>query len=487
MKDPVEVIARTRKRLARLATTQSLLCLALPLAVTLGAAASLDVINRLAFDHFGYLIEGVRAKLWQESLLGVAFAESFAAAWFAWRSHADANDFVRTAERIDQCVHGRQEIVTLATLADPAHSATTGARSPLFPLLWRHALSYLDKFEPQREFKLDVGEPIRRSSLLAIITAGIVSIATLALMTAPTPAQAVVRRLARLASSMDSSAAAPAQQMTAAARDVAKDLENPRLPLEQKLAELQALKQELEKFESEQQKAQAGEGNSSGRGNGGGGSGGGSGKGSGPGSGSGKAGTGSGNGRGGKQDQEMVELRNDLSKAEAKLEQQSASGKQARTAQNSSGKGNGSTPQPGSSPGQTGGQGQSPGSGAFRIPQPGALAANHTPSGQTTNSRQNDKGSLGDTHLGEFPKAGNYQRYYKLGEGGAGLTIRDARYVTFQLPSEVASTGAGAPVSDSGRPRATTPYTNAPFKQERLPISPDEQQLVPPRYRELIH
>jgi hypothetical protein len=30
------------------------------------------------------------------------------------------------------------------------------------------------------------------------------------------------------------------------------------------------------------------------------------------------------------------------------------------------------------------------------------------------------------------------------------------------------------------------PYTNAPLKAERLPASPDEQQLVPPRYRELI-
>jgi hypothetical protein len=41
-------------------------------------------------------------------------------------------------------------------------------------------------------------------------------------------------------------------------------------------------------------------------------------------------------------------------------------------------------------------------------------------------------------------------------------------------------------VPDSARPQASTPYTNSPLKQERLPVSPDEQQLVPPRYRELI-
>jgi hypothetical protein len=93
---------------------------------------------------------------------------------------------------------------------------------------------------------------------------------------------------------------------------------------------------------------------------------------------------------------------------------------------------------------------------------------------------------MGDTHLGEFPKPGNYQRFYKLGEHGPAINIRDARYVTFQLPTEIQSAGTGAIVPDNTRPRATTPYTNAPLKQERLQISPDEQQLVPPRYRELI-
>jgi hypothetical protein len=73
-----------------------------------------------------------------------------------------------------------------------------------------------------------------------------------------------------------------------------------------------------------------------------------------------------------------------------------------------------------------------------------------------------------------------------LGEHGPAINIRDARYVTFQLPTEIQSAGTGAIVPDNTRTRATPPYTNAPLKQERLQISPDEQQLVPPRYRELI-
>jgi hypothetical protein len=93
---------------------------------------------------------------------------------------------------------------------------------------------------------------------------------------------------------------------------------------------------------------------------------------------------------------------------------------------------------------------------------------------------------MGDTHLGEFPKGGNYQRFYKLGERGATIDVRDARYVTFQLPTEIESAGTGAVVADNTRPRATAPYTNAPLKPQRLRASPEEQQLVPPRYRELI-
>lgn len=93
---------------------------------------------------------------------------------------------------------------------------------------------------------------------------------------------------------------------------------------------------------------------------------------------------------------------------------------------------------------------------------------------------------MGDTHLGEFPKASNYQRFYKLGENGPAINVRDARYVTFRLPTEIESPGEGAIVPDNSRLRAITPYTNAPLNQQRLPVSPDEQQLVPPRYRELI-
>jgi hypothetical protein len=122
------------------------------------------------------------------------------------------------------------------------------------------------------------------------------------------------------------------------------------------------------------------------------------------------------------------------------------------------------------------------------MPKPGSEARNNlpAPAGGTPSGRRDDKGSMGDTHLGEMPKAGNYERFYKAGEGPP-LEIHDARYVTFRLPSTVVGNAeAGRTVADAEHPAASVGYTNAPLKQERLGDTPDERQLVPPRYRDLI-
>jgi hypothetical protein len=89
--------------------------------------------------------------------------------------------------------------------------------------------------------------------------------------------------------------------------------------------------------------------------------------------------------------------------------------------------------------------------------------------------------------LGDFPKAANYERFYKLGEKGPPIDIRDARYVVFRMPAAVVSAGGeGKTVADASNPSASVPYTNVPLKEGQATASPDEQQLVPPRYRDLI-
>jgi hypothetical protein len=459
----------------------------LPFAVTLAIALNLDAINGLAFDHFGYLIGASSARLFQRSLLALALVQLVAVALLAWRAWSHASDFVRTAERIDRYVGGRQEIVTFATLSDPSHPAAADMRSPLFPMLWGRVAAYLETFDPRAAFRLELREPLVRSFVLAALAVVLFSTVAFALMTQPTPAQAVIHRLQQLASSIDASAASPKQQQLAvAARDVARDLINPKLPPQEKLAELQALAQELQKYQAQHQTAQAGKVNSSGggSGNGSGGGGRGAGQGSGSGNGSSTSRTGSGAGNAGKTNQQMVELHNDIAKAQVQLEQEAESGNKTTTARNDSPNGSGAAPKPGPNRNQPGGQNPSNGNG--QVPQPQTLASGKMLSGEGLGARGSSHGSTGDTHLGEFPKPGNYQRFYKPGERGPTINVRDARYVTFQLPTEIASTGTGVMVPDNTSPRATTPYTNLPLKLERLPVSPDEQQLVPPRYRELI-
>jgi uncharacterized membrane protein YgcG len=481
------MIIRSQNRLARLAVIRAVLHAALPLAATLAIALDLNVLNALAFDHFGYLMEAASARVFQQSLFGLTLIQFVAIALIAWRARGRSRDLVWTAEQIDRCVDGRQEVVTLAILSDPTNPKAANLRSSLFPMLRERVFTYLGAFDPRAAFRLEFREPLWRSFVLAALAVILVSSAAFALMTRATPMQSVVHRLQLLSDTIGTSATGLAQQpLVDAARDVAQDLINPKLPPQVKRAELQALERELEKFQKQHSSASTGKGNSSGGGNGNGrGDGQGVGSGSGSGNGSGLSQNGSGAANHGKGSQQLVELHNDIAKAQIKLEQEADSANQRTAARNDSSNGRRTAPRPGTNPNQPGGQNSSKGSGP--VPQPSGLASSKMPSGYSPSAPRGDRGSMGDTHLGEFPKAGNYQRFYKLGERGPAINVRDARYVSFQLPTEIEAAARGAMVADNTRPQARTPYTNSPLKQERLPVLPDEQQLVPPRYRELIH
>ncbi len=66
------------------------------------------------------------------------------------------------------------------------------------------------------------------------------------------------------------------------------------------------------------------------------------------------------------------------------------------------------------------------------------------------------------------------------------MDIKNARYVLFRIPPAVQSGGRGKSVIDNERTSATVPYENLPLKDERIAAEPDERQLVPPRYRDLL-
>ena len=504
MVNPIEQIGKSRRRLARLAAMTAAIDLTMPLGLTILFALGLDVIAALTWENFGYILTDDREMLFGEILVGACAVQLVIMGGLALFAYWKADDFLGAAAVVDSHIGGHQEILTLATLANPARPQERERRSPLFPMLWRRAIAYLDLFEPRREFKLKLAQPLKRSAIAAVFMMIVLAVAAMAFVVVPTPDQAIAHRLRQVARALDSSSATPAERdLVKAMRDVARDLENPRLPPEQKLQELAAMKRELEQVEQQRQSGTSmaknsagssgggsGSGNSKGTGSGSGdGSGEGRGSGTGKGTGSGVGTGGSGNGKGNQTDQKMVELGNDISKAQAQIE--AAAGQPNKnTGSQQANNGTGMAPKEGGNPDATGPRKQPNGSGSVELPRPGSEARNNLPAsaGSTPPSgRRDDKGSMGDTHLGEMPKAGNYERFYKPGEG-PGLAIHDARYVTFRLPgAAVSSADGGRTVADAEHPVAAAAYTNAPLKQERLADTPDERQLVPPRYRDLIH
>jgi hypothetical protein len=502
--NPIEQISRCRTRLANLAAWRVIVTATAPIAITVAAGLGLKAAAALVWNHWGYLIQPETVAVVRNLIFMAVGGEVLAAAYFTRRAWKESNDFAKTAERIDDLVGARQELITLATFADPSRPDSKDGRSPLFAILWRHAIAYLRQFDPRREFRFEAGEPLRRSSIFSGAIAIALGLAMLALMRLPTATQAAAYRLRQYAASADTPGATPEdRQIAEAARGVAKDLDNPQVPPPQKLAELQAIKRAIEQFQADKSNQQSGAGNANGNGNGAGkGSGGGSGDDKGNGGGEGGAGNdasakGSGAGAGSKSgggdknspaDAQSAKLDKDLAKAEAKLQEESTTRDKNLTADNQDKNGTGLAPQGGGNPNQPGPQSNPNGAGSVQLPDTGKLAQSEAPpSAGNPSGHRDDKGSLGDTHLGDFPKAASYERYYKLGDKGPAIDLKNARYVTFRLPtSMVAGSAEGKAVRDTGSPTATTPYTNAPLKENRLAASPDEEQLVPPRYRDLL-
>ncbi len=441
------------------------------------------------------------------ALLAVGVIAIVVGAGRGWRAYSLADDFVGAAIQVDARVHANEQIVTLATLSAPA--IPEASRSPLFPVLMRNVTAALSSFNPEKEFVVEVGEPIKRSSLpsAAIIVA--LGIAALALIRPPLPIDTTAIQLRKLADKIEASAPTPEEkQIAQKVKKVAKTLTNPNVPPEEKKKQLDEVLAEVEKKEAHSgDQAGAATGTSKGSGSGassssnasGGSEGkgeGGQSQGNGKGSGKGEGKGGSNNPQskgGGKKNGEKnngtadsIELKNELAKAQAQVQTEDLAANQtpnkpapdAKTAQ---------APQPGNNPNQQGGSTKNPnekGSAPMPVPQAGNGAETKMPNGQ--GPKPNTGGTGGDTHLGEFPTAANYERFLKPGEKGSGLHLNDARYVVFKIPSGAPSGDEGKTVIDTERPKATTAYTNAPLAPTADTAPPDERQLVPPRYRDLI-
>lgn len=501
MVNPVEQITAARRRLARIAAIRTGLQPVGPAIAAILAAALFTILGRITWERSGYVVDSPAAEALRIALVAVGLLALAAAGVAAWMAYRRADNFVAAAEQVDSMVGAHEEIVTLAILADPGNvERAREGRTPLFPVLWRRVIGYLDGFDAARAFKVEARRPLLRSLAMAggvlMLTAGM----TAALVRLPSPGEIQARKLRQIARALANSPDAIDRTLAAETMDAADSLENPTLPPEEKIARLDALKKDLEHEEQQNRQAASsssasatgvGTGKSGGKGAGSGqGASNGNGKGKGNGSGNGNgngSGPGAGTNQGGGGDKnhpQIAELKNEVADAQAQI--QSASGDQSKAPSPSNKDGAGNALIAGKNPNKKG-PSQEPGALAkANLPKPDAQATSAMAGGAGSGPK-NAKGSSGDTHLGEMPASERFQRFYKVGDKGPPMALRDARYVLFRLPPEAPAGGAGPLVADTSRPTATVPYSNVPLKQNRLDVAPEEQQFIPPRYRDLIH
>ncbi|HUO03628.1 MAG TPA: hypothetical protein VMU16_00390 [Candidatus Binataceae bacterium] len=464
-------------------------------------------IGTITWERFGYSIAPGRAEAFRAILAvggAIALIVGAVRAWLAWR---EADNFTDAAADVDRCVGGHEQIVTLAGIAGPGGCVPERLKTPLFPILWARAVACLGAFNVRREFRFEIGDVLTRSGVMAAVVALLILIAAMGLVRAPSPDDTEAARLRSLAEALSNPSASPDELALAdSIRSAADAIENKALSPEQKKHRIEEVKQQAEKAAEKRHNEQSGKDHGTGKSNAasangkGGGKGGGSSASQGKSSGAGNSEGGSGatknekgegpghneqagsknNGANGnnsghndKTDQQNIELQNELAKAQSLIESENAKNQSgSNPGQNPDQKIASNAPNP-NLPGDT--------------PMPGHDGERNVPSAGGNPKDNRDRGSsMGDTHLGEVPAPANFQRFLKPGEKGAVLGIHDARYVMFRIPGAPPAASGGTTVLDSGRPHASAPYVNAPLAPTRDDAPPDERQLVPPRYRDLI-
>ncbi len=517
MDTPVETIGIASARIARLAAIRAMLCAVAPAITAIALGALLEPIGAVTWTRLGYRLAPERGTVLSVALIGAGIVVLAAGLVMAFRAYRRASDFVAAAAELDERLECHQEIVTFATIADPsAPESVRARRTPLFPILLRRATALFSGLDVRREFRLEAGEPLKRSSIFAGAVALAMVIATLGLVRAPTPENTEAARLRAIAAEIASTSSSSDDSALAdKIRQAADALENSKLPPEEKRKRIEEAMQQADKAAQKRNNSPSGKNqgtgkstaqngtgngksngarNSAGTGSGEGKSGSGAGQNpGGAGAGSGKGGTGKNDGGKGlsksgqnnqnkadqsnrdqnKPEQSSIELHDELAKAEAQVEAANE-------------KNPGPNNQSGNDKNQGGGlepDANRPGI----APKPGANGDRNLPATGGKPKNNKDMGSnLGDTHLGEMPTSTNAQRFLKPGEKGASVDIKDARYVMFRLPGAPSSGSGGKTVLDIDRPTATTGYVNAPLAPTSDEAPPDERQLVPPRYRDMI-
>src|ERR1700723_3567765 len=284
-----------------------MLCAIAPALTAIALGALLQPIGDLTWARYGYALASDRAAALSLALIGAGLVVLAAGLVFAFRAYRRANDFVAAAAELDDLLECNQEIVTFATLANPsAPESSRARRTPLFPVLWRRSIALFGGLDVRREFRLEVGAPLRRSSIFAGVAPLALILATLGVVRARTPEnreaaklRAIAEEIAKTATSSDDTALADKIRAAADA------LENSKLPPEEKKARIEEAMKQARKAAEKRNDNQSGKNQGNGKSTSQNGKGNGNSKGqgqgnsSGTGSGEGKSGTGAGQNAGG--------------------------------------------------------------------------------------------------------------------------------------------------------------------------------------------
>lgn len=482
MADPLQVIDRVRRRRASLAAACAAARWLPPCLLAVAVALGLTPLGAHTWERWGWALAGGAAPHLRAALLAAAAAALLVGALVAWRAAVANGELPAAAELLDRQLGSHETLITVATIP-------TNQRSALFPLLWHQAAQAVEYLNPVRALPLPWGRMLRQGVAAGVLSAlGLALLIAVVLGLSNNPLVDQAHQLRKLAREMQEQAHdAQGRRLAAALKAAAAALDNPRLPAQAKLRQLAAAKQELQQAEQPPPPAPGRSGRSGGngaagktasnqaghnQGNGAGsGSGGGGAQGNSPGAGH--------QGTAQKPSAAMAAAQHDLTMAEAALSQgpRTPSGKDNGNGANPAGQqpqpklfaATGNTPQPNQNT-----------KGTLVQPNTVANASNlGTP-------RRNESGTAkGDTHLGQFPQPVRYEHFYKPGEG-PGIGIKNARYVLFRIPPASPAAGAGRLVPDQERPVATLPFENLPLDQVKVKAEPQESQLIPPRYRELL-
>src|ERR1700735_1142850 len=145
-----------------------MLCAVAPALTAITLGVLLEPIGDATWTQYGYSLAPDRASLLSLILIVAGLVVLAVGSVMAFRAYRRANDFVAAAAELDDLLECNQEIVTFATLANPSTPESSRARrTPLFPILWRRAIALFGGLDIRREFRLEVGAPLRRALVFA--------------------------------------------------------------------------------------------------------------------------------------------------------------------------------------------------------------------------------------------------------------------------------------------------------------------------------